>query len=1269
MRNGQDDTNGTLERLNDALSALEGRIGIARQPSRPGSDFSAIRARQAALNPHPPSHYNAGPANQMGMPAEQQGLPMGALQAELRQLRTDLEREMAGNVSAGFDAVRTDLMAMQKSANQINSAAGNGAARELRSDIAALKADVARLAREDTLQGLVERWSVIEREISDLPKNLGSREELLAVSDRLDNVQHAISSLPQDHRLDGIENQVRTLALALEQIAAQGEAGHMPMANLDGKFAELGRAIAAIPAASEENTVDPASIDRIEARISAISRMLENDEAATSADKLDEHFSGLANRLNMIQEETANLRSHTATAFPKEAFDRLEERIDDVAGKIEQVAAPGVMPTFDAQFAEITNRLATLQEETSSLKSQGSSGIPSDVIDALGARIEQLGTTIGSRDDAGSPQNFDEVLSELNDRLVYVIDKVNSNSDVAQETAQSLIESLDTRMDEIARRIDENENRSAAVPSLDTLEGRLEDIAQMLASGGTAEGGGPAVSLTGLEAQVAELTQSLSGGSGPIDQENLMSAARAAADEAVARLGAGGSEPLNADLERLTGDLKSLETLARDSDDRNSRTFEAIHDTLLKVVDHLSNLEGTINTHADPLGQIDGMQAMAAAAPKPAATQMAPPRMELPEAPSMVPQEDTPIAPVLDDEGLNPAEFEQSIPRQKLSPAEAAAAAAQAAVKDGNGPVRPKTISEPSPDEGEAPSKSILKGMAKRLRGEAPAGVKAMAVENQLDEELPEDDGLAIQVEDASIEFDEPIEPGSGGADLGEIMRRVREERAGGPPASVAPSGETPSVEAPAQQKDDSGKSDFIAAARRAAKAAAADATVVSRKDAGKKSSGMSSLGGMLATRRKPILMGAGAILLALLSLPLLRGYLAPSEDISQVELQEPAAAVESTIAPAGSEIEQPVEDLSIDTEAALVEPDIVEEANLLPEQATTVTEEALAIAPTPAIDPVETSAAEPNIEISIDDIPAEVGTIALREAAASGNAKALYVVADYFTGGVPNQSQNDLGQALSWYEKSAQLGYAPAQYRTGSFYEKGLGGTRDLEAAKTWYQTGAEQGNAAAMHNLAVLYANGIDGTPDMVSATRWFKRAAELGLKDSQFNLGILSAKGEGVPQDLVESYKWFAVAARTGDPDAATKRDEVAEALQPEQLETAKGAADLWKVKPIDEEANIVSIPDEWIADQSATSSTAAPAPAPQLDAAQMKKAVQNIQAILNNNGYDAGPVDGVMGGKTREAIIAFQESNGLVPNGEVNQALVTKLIELNEKNKEG
>ena len=61
--------------------------------------------------------------------------------------------------------------------------------------------------------------------------------------------------------------------------------------------------------------------------------------------------------------------------------------------------------------------------------------------------------------------------------------------------------------------------------------------------------------------------------------------------------------------------------------------------------------------------------------------------------------------------------------------------------------------------------------------------------------------------------------------------------------------------------------------------------------------------------------------------------------------------------------------------------------------------------------------------------------------------------------------------------------------------------------------------------------------------------------------------------------------------------------------------------------------------------------------------MKKAIQNIQGILNKNGYDAGVADGVMGARTKAAIKAFGADNGLTVDGEIDDALIKALLSKN------
>jgi localization factor PodJL len=377
-----------------------------------------------------------------------------------------------------------------------------------------------------------------------------------------------------------------------------------------------------------------------------------------------------------------------------------------------------------------------------------------------------------------------------------------------------------------------------------------------------------------------------------------------------------------------------------------------------------------------------------------------------------------------------------------------------------------------------------------------------------------------------------------------------------------------------------------------------------------------------------------------------------PEESTPEAELEETAPTERDAVRNVDEEMQAEQAQATVDIQAAetlpeatAVQADAAQSTQPAPAEenpsAASSTDE-----PQPGMDPVSTASASPSSAMPVITVPVEAGPVALREAADAGDAKALFEIASRYADG--RGVTADMKEAAKWYEKSAELGFAPAQYRIGNLYEKGVGIERDIQKSKTWYQLAAAQGNASAMHNLAVLFAMGADGTADNESAARWFTDAAELGVKDSQFNLGILAAKGVGMTQNLEESYKWFALVAKTGDRDASAKRDEIANALRPEQLERARASTELWKAKPLNPQANVVDIPESW---QESADTTAG---------IDMKKAVQNIQAMLNKNGYEAGNPDGVMGGKTKAAIAQFQKDNGMEPTGEIDETLVRTLL---------
>jgi localization factor PodJL len=159
----------------------------------------------------------------------------------------------------------------------------------------------------------------------------------------------------------------------------------------------------------------------------------------------------------------------------------------------------------------------------------------------------------------------------------------------------------------------------------------------------------------------------------------------------------------------------------------------------------------------------------------------------------------------------------------------------------------------------------------------------------------------------------------------------------------------------------------------------------------------------------------------------------------------------------------------------------------------------------------------------------------------------------------------------MAWFQRSANHGLAPAQYRLGTLYERGLGEKVDLQRARIWYKRAADQGNIKAMHNLAVLSAGRESGKPDYATAAHWFTQAAERGLADSQFNLGVLYENGLGIPQDYQQAYKWYALAVRGGDKEAAKRRDLLATKLDQASFTSAEQLVTAWQAKRADLPAN--------------------------------------------------------------------------------------------------
>lgn len=81
--------------------------------------------------------------------------------------------------------------------------------------------------------------------------------------------------------------------------------------------------------------------------------------------------------------------------------------------------------------------------------------------------------------------------------------------------------------------------------------------------------------------------------------------------------------------------------------------------------------------------------------------------------------------------------------------------------------------------------------------------------------------------------------------------------------------------------------------------------------------------------------------------------------------------------------------------------------------------------------------------------------------------------------------------------------------------------------------------------------------------------------------------------------------------------------------------------------------------FVRSPSAATRSQTPARTPQPVRPSPDATVQAIQQRLNELGYDAGPTDGLLGGRTVAAIRSFQQSIGMVPDGVISSSLLSRL----------
>jgi localization factor PodJL len=1134
------------------------------------------------------------------------GASMREIAEALVGLRHELKQDIADGVAREMGALQTEIRSIRSIAED------HRGTEDLRGDFARLADSIGQLG-----YGSSPDAQVLRAEFEELRNVMAQVMDGVA---REDSVQR------MESRWQGLEDRVH----GLEPELLRDEVSQLAY-RIDDIKNQLG------------GMNDSPALRALEQKLIAIATAMEHLGARMqpSDERLADQFNLLDQRLDEITRAVAVSSRASAAATLDQAFmQKLDSRIVSLAEQVDLIgqaaADPGEM--LSSRIEALTARIEELSDEQAAMR--------------LEERLDQLSVMLTQ---AQKPA----YQTELSDHLADISRKIDGLDH------SSINDMLGERLDYLARRIDEIEYRPAPQPAsderaFDRLETRLTDIAMRLDEAATAPRGDENA-LRSLEDQIAHLSslitqpQTSSATTLPdgfehrfsaiesymsTNDEYILEAARQAAEavvEAYSRNtgGMAGATGDMAALSALADDLRHLEELTRGTEVRSHQTFEALHGTLVQIANRLDTLEDSISTARFEPAYRDAPANREVEAEQPVRHKM-------------------------------PAAAQLSVPAMEFAGAEAGSA--DAPTENVEAVVPPAAVRE------EPVKPSLLAGLSKRFKSGTRDAAEKPA--RTVIEPAPSID--AADILPAGREND-LLEPGSGAPDVKKILERVRASQ-----AASDLNGEKPG------KADKSDRADYIAAARRAAKAAAQEtdpsqANAVKSVRSGAKSQTGSSTGttsgetGMFAKfsqHRRPILMAVGAVLLVMMSMQVVKTVAGGSESAPEqaaLEAPAPVAAPEETAQAPSAPAEAAAPDTTAQTQA---EPPVATDgggqdvaATPPPPEQTVATNHLTDPAPVagdldsmrPASEaaqaqpegagftPQAPTAAATEAPAPIV-VPAGLEPKSLADAASSGDANALFEIGTRFTEG--RGLKTDPAEAATWYKLAADRGLAPAQYRMANMFEKGTGVERNLGEAVRYYQLAAEAGNASAMHNLAVLYASGATGQPDYTQAVKWFTQAADHGVADSQFNLAILFARGNGVKQDLEESYKWFAVAAKAGDNDAAQKRDEVANAMRKEQLESARAKLDLWKVKTLDPKANSVVVPDEWATGKRLTTASI-----------DMEKAVRNIQAILNKNGFDAGRPDGKLGAKTVSAIKSFQSSIGQEPSGRINDALVRELLARN------
>ncbi|MEZ5934243.1 MAG: caspase family protein [Alphaproteobacteria bacterium] len=261
-----------------------------------------------------------------------------------------------------------------------------------------------------------------------------------------------------------------------------------------------------------------------------------------------------------------------------------------------------------------------------------------------------------------------------------------------------------------------------------------------------------------------------------------------------------------------------------------------------------------------------------------------------------------------------------------------------------------------------------------------------------------------------------------------------------------------------------------------------------------------------------------------------------------------------------------------------------------------------------------------------------------------------------------------DYEEAKSWLMPLVEHQNPLAENLMGLMYKNGWGVEQNDEAAFPLFLAAAETGHAGAQHDVAWAYGEGRGVAKDDAKMAEWMAKSAASGYHQAQYNMGRLYLWGRGVERDVDAGIELLKAAAAQGQQRANYDLADL--------YERGEGfAKDESKARQLFESAVKVDYPPAYLRfarlliegrggpvdlkgglyhlARAATSSSERTSANAEKRLAELPKAdaIRVVQKALADAGFEPGPVDGVMGGRTQAAIESYRRQQGLDEGADV------------------